>query len=230
MCAVSITSRGSVRRPAGEAEVVTPSPAANRLGSSRWRDPRLWVGALLVLASVVLGAKVLAAADNTVSVWALEHDAGAGMAIGPADVHAIRVHFTAPADQDRYLLTSEQLPAQAHLTRDVGAGEMLAKAALSTDTSTVPNQLPLGVPAGGSPADLAAGDRVEIWAVPKPEDAKRRSILVLGDVAVLAVSDSGGVGVSSDRQVVVALPESSDTSAILDSLNGVTVVLVRISG
>ena len=35
-----------------------------------WRDPRLWIGVVLVAASVVAGARLLAAADDTVQVWA----------------------------------------------------------------------------------------------------------------------------------------------------------------
>ena len=46
-----------------------PAPAVRRLRSSRWRDPRLAVGVVLVAASVVVGARVLAAADDTVAVW-----------------------------------------------------------------------------------------------------------------------------------------------------------------
>ena len=45
-------------------------PAALRGQRPAWRDPRLWIGIVLVAASVVVGARVLAAADDTVQVWA----------------------------------------------------------------------------------------------------------------------------------------------------------------
>lgn len=66
--------------------------------------------------------------------------------------------------------------------------------------------------------------------MPKPEQVRSRPDLVLSDVAVLSVGDASVAGLGSDRQVVVALPDSADTESILDSLNGTTVVLVRISG
>lgn len=231
MSAVSLSQRNSPRTAElGSADAVPASPPANRQRPDRWRDPRLWIGALLVLGSVVIGAKVLAAADETVAVWSLDHDVSAGLAISGSDVRPTRVHFTSPADQGRYWLADEPLPDQARLTRDVGAGEMLAKAAVSTDPAAVPHQLPLGVTAAGLPAGVAAGDHVEVWAVPKPDDARSRPQLVLDDVAVLSVGDTSLTGLGSDRQVVVALPESADTAAVLDRLNGTTAVLVRITG
>lgn len=234
MSAVPLSQRNPAR-PADRADMtdgaaVPSSPPANRARRSRWRDPRLWMGALLVLASVVIGARVLAAADDTVPVWTLDHAVSAGMAITNADVGVTRVHFSTATDQSRYWLADQALPAQAHLTRDVGAGEMLARSAVSTDTSAVPHELPLGVPAAGLPSDIAPGDHVEVWAVPQPDHAKRPPERVLSDVAVLSVGDVSVTGVGSDRQVVVGLPDGADTSAVLDSLNGSSVVLVRIGG
>lgn len=143
MSAVSLPQRSSLRSAeVGGGDSVPVSPPANRSRRPRWRDPRLWVGALLVLASVVVGAKVLAAADDTVAVWALNRDVAAGMAITASDVQATRVHFSSAADLSRYWLADQPLPTQAHLTRDVGAGEMLAKSAVSSDTTAVPHQLP----------------------------------------------------------------------------------------
>src|SRR5690242_2876688 len=39
-------------------------PAATRTRPSGWRDPRLWVGVVLVTGSVVAGARILSAADD----------------------------------------------------------------------------------------------------------------------------------------------------------------------
>ena len=40
-----------------------PAPTATRLTRARWLDARLLIGLLLVLLSVVIGAKVVADAD-----------------------------------------------------------------------------------------------------------------------------------------------------------------------
>ncbi len=237
MAAVSLRSRSpSSQRSAaqrgddGEHDTTPSSPQALRVRRSRWRDPRLWFGVLLVLAAVVVGAKVLAAADNTVPVWALDHPASAGMAITQADVRAIRVHFSGSGNENLYWLADQALPSPAYLTRDVGTGELLARSALTTDQTVVPHELPLAVAAAGAPAGLAPGDHVEVWAVPPAQDVRGHAQLVLSDTAVLSVGTAAVTGVAADRQFVVALPDGADTSSLLDKLNGSTVVLVRIGG
>ena len=72
-------------------------PPALRGHRSGWRDPRLWIGVVLVAASVVVGARVLAAADDTVQVWAAAADLGAGQRVDADDLVAQRVRF---ADDD----------------------------------------------------------------------------------------------------------------------------------
>ena len=230
MCAVSLLHRTAVRASDTFDAETRPSPPANRPRRARWRDPRLWLGALLVLASVVIGARVLAAADDTVAVRALTRDVGPGMSVSAADLSTVRVHFSDAADANRYWAASDPLPVSAAFTRDIGAGELLARSAVSTDPAAVPHQLPLGVTSAGLPSDLSVGDHVEVWAVPKPEEARRSATLVLPDVSVMSVGDVSVAGLGSDRQVVVALPDPGETSAVLDALNGATVVLVRIGG
>lgn len=64
-----------------DASAPVQPPPATRVGRSGWRDPRLWIGVVLVTVSVVAGARLLAAADDTVTVWAVVDDLGAGSAI-----------------------------------------------------------------------------------------------------------------------------------------------------
>lgn len=44
----------------------TTPPPATRTGTPGWRDPRLWIGVLVVAASVVLGARIVGGSDDTV--------------------------------------------------------------------------------------------------------------------------------------------------------------------
>ncbi|MDX6207895.1 MAG: hypothetical protein QOE24_286, partial [Frankiales bacterium] len=54
------------------------SPVASRLALPRWFDARMVIGILLVLGSVVVGAKVFSSAGATTSVWAASRDLPAG--------------------------------------------------------------------------------------------------------------------------------------------------------
>nr|MBA3233365.1 hypothetical protein [Propionibacteriales bacterium] len=47
---------------------------------------------------------------------------------------------------------------------------------------------------------------------------------------VVAVEQSGGTGVSSQRRVLVTLPDSVDLVAVLGALRDATVILIRLGG
>ncbi len=209
------------------------SPTAQRLRGSRWRDPRLWLGAVLVLASTVVGARVLAAADDTVAIWALRGDLASGVTIESGDVTAVDIHFEDASDASRYVSAEEPLPAELHLVRDVGAGELLALTAVSGDATTAPAQLPLAVGPTGMPPDLAAGNRVDLWAVPADDGARSRArqpVRVLDEVTVVSVASAGPGGTGSERQVVVTLPLDADVADVLADLRSSDVVLIRAGG
>ena len=117
----------------GVAPVPSPgmmTPVSRNLGSSGaphaaqavrvtrpgWRDPRLWVGVLIVAVSVVAGARVLASADDTVSVWAAARDMGAGDTITADDLVVRRVRFGETTGLERYFGAASDLPAELRLT------------------------------------------------------------------------------------------------------------------
>lgn len=208
---------------------VPGSPVASRAGVTRWADPRLWVGVLLVLGSVVLGARLLAAADDTVAIWQLERDMVAGSAVTSADLRVTRVHFDEPADSARYVDASSRLPADATLTRDIAAGEMLTVSSVTTASTVPPQILPLAVTAAGMPSELAPGDSVDVWATPTDDGGggRARPVQVLQDATVTAVGAAAAVGIGGDRQVAVALPHDADVGSALRSLHEATVVLVQ---
>lgn len=227
MSDVSVDHR-AVRTTAVETGGEMTSPPASRLRRSRWRDPRLWFGVVLVLTSIVVGARVLAATDDTVAVWVLEVEGTAGMDVGTDDVRSVDVHFGDASDAERYLAADASFPPGLHLVHDVAAGELLSVAAVTDAATDVPAQLPLGVPESGLPSDLARGDVVDIWAVPTAE--ARHSARVLASVTVVAVAAAGQGGVGGDRQVVVSLPADVDLADVLDRLREASVVLIKVGG
>jgi hypothetical protein len=231
MCAMSVTHHG---RPATRnAEAGPVSPPARRVTRRRWQDPRLWVGLLLVAASVVIGARLLAAADDTVPVWRMTGDIQAGAEVTPTDVAVAHVHFDDSGAAAAYLAADGPLPTGLRAEHPLTSGELLAVSAVGSEDVAVPRQLPLGVTAAGVPTGLGTGDLVDVWAMP-PSDAESAqdagSVRVLQEVTVAGMSDAGPSGIASDRQVLVAVPDDVDLAAVLDQLAGSTVVLVRVSG
>ncbi|HKE50865.1 MAG TPA: flagellar biosynthesis protein FlgA, partial [Actinomycetes bacterium] len=69
------------------------SPPASRLRQPRWLNVRLLVGVSLVLISIVLGTRVVAAATDSDLVWQARAELAVGTPVGDADLRAIEVRL-----------------------------------------------------------------------------------------------------------------------------------------
>jgi hypothetical protein len=198
--------------------LATDVPPALRGHRPAWRDPRLWIGIVLVAASVVVGARVLASADDTVQVWAAASDLGAGQRVQADDLVAQRVRF---ADADAlagYFTVDDQLPADLELTRSVGHGELLPKASVGTPDETGLVEVPIAVEPELVPPSVEPGDVVDVYVVapisadtqgdqtrePPPEGPALTEATVV-DAPELASS----FGTSGKRQLVLAVPQDA---------------------
>ena len=227
------TTVGAAARGSATSTAAASAPA-RRLQSARWRDPRLAVGVVLVAASVVLGARVIAAADDTVGVWSVRSDMSAGTVLTSADVAPTRIHFTSADAASPYLLADEPLPGDVVLAHDVRAGELLADSALVPQTAAAA-ELPLAVPDGSLPADLAPGDLVDVWVTPDEASAagggKAQRVLSAVTVVSLDTADTA-LGGGDATRVLIALDESAAAGLddTLATLAGGLPVLVRLGG
>lgn len=134
-----------VSRDLGSSPGTPAPPPATRVARPGWRDPRLWIGVLLVAGSVVLGARLLAAADDTVAVWALSGDRGSGSPVAATDLEVQRVRFGDADMLARYFPADQDVPDGLVLTRAVGAGELLARSAVADAGADEVLQVPLAV-------------------------------------------------------------------------------------
>ena len=188
-----------------------PSTAlpAVRLSRPGWRDPRLWVGVLIVVVSVVAGARVLAAADDTVAVWAAARDMGAGDELAAGDLVLRRVRFGDVGALDRYYAAGSDLPGGWQLTRGVGAGELLPRSALGPAGDDGLVQLPVAVDAELVPPSVAAGSVVDLYVLSTGgARCPSRCAPVLQRVTVVSASSlDEGFGASGQRQLVLGVAD-----------------------
>lgn len=212
---------------AGERDTVPDGPVPRRVRPPRWLDLRLVLGVLLVLGSVLVGARVISAADATVPVWSATGDLAAGTVLTPDDLVAVQVRLDAAAGG--YLSTSTD-PAGQVLGRAVGAGELLPRSALDPAADQV--QLALPVQAGYAPPTLARGQLVDVYAVADPAagatDVSGDVDLVVGGATVQAVTGRGDGVLSTSAstiQVVVGVP-AADVPDLLASIGGRALVVV----
>jgi hypothetical protein len=134
------------------------SPPARRLHHPSWLDLRLIAGILLVLVSVLVGAKVVASADRSVQVWALARDVAAGTTLAADDLRPARVRLF---DNGEAYLRVVQSPAGRTVTRDMHAGELLPRlAVVPTRPGAIVN---IPVEAGNAPG-LARGALIDVWS------------------------------------------------------------------
>jgi hypothetical protein len=213
--------------PAGRTDA-TPSPVPRRVRPPRWLDLRLVLGVLLVLGSVLLGARVVTGADATVPVWSASGDLAAGTVLDQDDLVAVPVRLDDVAAQ--YLATSTR-PEGRVLGRAVRAGELLPRSALEEATGRV--QLALPVQAGYVPPGLTRGQVVDVYAVADPAVGATGQTggdvdLVVSAAPVQAVTGRGDGVLStatSTVQVVVAVA-GEDAAEVLGAIGGRGLVVV----
>lgn len=188
-------------------------PAASRTSSPGWRDPRLWIGVVLVTGSVVAGARVLSGADDMTAVWSASSDLVAGQTLTADDLTATRVRFDEGADEQRYLPVDEELPVARTLDRPLAAGELVPAAALGEEADDDTVAVSIAVAAEHVPTDLVRGSHVDVWVIGEDRRQRAAAELVLDDVVILdapVVSDS--FASATTRQLVLAVPQDDEES------------------
>lgn len=187
------------------------SPAANRLATPGWLDARLVLGVLLVLVSVVVGARVLSSADRSQTVWAAARDLAPGAQLAREDLVVVRVRLFG-ADTRRYISGSGAPPVGYFLRRGVGERELLPFFALTKPGEDVTfRYVTVPVARGHLPPGLAEDSQVDVYVSPErrggasalPSDARPR--LVVRNVTVLERPRASGFtgGGSTDEAVVL---------------------------
>lgn len=186
-----------------------PSPPARRVARPRWTEPRLLLGLLLVLTSVVVGSRVVAGADKTSPVYLARRPLAAGQLLGADDVTVGRARLSASGR--RYLRADRPPPAGYVLTRPVGAGELLPIGALSAGAAAATRMVTVPVAPGHLPPGLSAGDAVDVYVTVKPagQQGPVRPTRVLSGAAVQS-RDGGsrGFAASAVVSVVLAVPDA----------------------
>ncbi len=226
--------------PSGHQPRRDAPPPALRSRSPGWRDPRLWLGVAIVAVSVVAGSRLLAAADDTVAVWAVAVDMGVGDTVTADDLEARQVRFASSDDLARYVTVDQALPADPELTRALGAGELLPVGALGAgDSDTV--LVRIAVEDEQIPSAVARGSRVHVFLLGTATDADagrggRDSEQADGAPALAGVTvvDAPPVGdnlaATGNRTIDVAVTEEQAQGYFADraALESPTVTVVEV--
>jgi hypothetical protein len=211
-----------------------PKPTATRLQKPSWRDSRLVVGVVLVLLSTTVGAKAIAAADDTVPMYAAAASLVPGQPVRQKDVRRVDVQLG--ADRHSYVSADHDIAPNTFALRDVRPGELLPVSALGTRDAV--NLKPVSVPVdGGGAGQLAAGSVVDVWVNAKdPSSAGEkygRPAKTIEAAPVVRTPDTSGGGlgaVSGMTAVQIMVPEERVQALIAAIDQGAKITLVPVPG
>ncbi len=211
------------------------SPKAARLGSPRWLDGRLVLGVLLVLVSVLVGAKVLATAETSQQVWVAARDLAPGTVLADGDLRIGKVRLFGTSS---HYVAGPQ-PVGYVVRRSISRDELLPVQALRQPGADLPRRdVTVPVSVGHLPPDLARGEQVDVYVSPDDKAARRSTPakgvdpfaprLVLQAVTVARVVRAGGLGASGQDQPVVLSVDPDQVLAVVQALSEGRIDLVRV--
>lgn len=179
---------------------MSESPVAGRLRRPTWKDPRLLVGALLIVVSVVGVSALVRAADDTVAFYTARDTLVPGTVLSKDDVAV--VHVRVPGGT--YVEVGDE-PWGHVVTRVIDKGELLPQAALSTDDAQ--HSRVLAVTAAQPLAEgIEAGSLVDVY-VTQVLDADASTTLIASELVVDSVDrDAGSFGSTTSEVVYLVVP------------------------
>lgn len=198
----------------------TPSaPRSARLRRPTWRDPRLAGGAVLIAASLALGAWAVDSASHTDQVYLLTRDVAPGTSL---EEEGLLTLVDANPGTDVYV-EAGSLPSGAVTTRSLSAGELVPEDAVGEAALGGMRSLVLEV-ATALPAGTAVGDVVDLWALPPAQSAvsaaAAEASVVAEGLTISAVGESGTSLVGSTTTSVEVLVPDDSVGAVLTAVGG----------
>ncbi|MBD3943285.1 SAF domain-containing protein [Microbacterium sp. NEAU-LLC] len=179
-----------------------------------WGDARFFLGLLLIVASVAGVWLVVAAARQTVPVYAAAHTIVPGEPIAADDVTVVDVALGSVADT---YLGEGHLGGAVVATRTIEEGELVPAAAVG-DADAARTTSVVVRSAVDVPASVEAGTVVEVWAAPLLERGvyDKPRILVADATVVSVTRDDSMIG-GGAAALELVIPRD-DVSATLSAM------------
>lgn len=212
--------------------MATAAPTPRRMTRPRWLNVRVIGGIVLVVAAVVLGAKVIGSSNRTSPVWSASRDLAAGTVLGVDDLVPVELNLGEQAA--RYLTPASPSPAGQTLLNPMRAGELVAVSGVQPQqegrivvVGVTPDRMPPGVghgsvidlylTTGGGPgsAGEATTDLIEEGATVQ---------------SVSAPATGGLSGAASNRFQVSMLLTADDADRLVRTLPRGEPIVVLITG
>ncbi|MET3174529.1 UNVERIFIED_ORG: hypothetical protein ABIB52_002380 [Arthrobacter sp. UYCu721] len=184
-----------------------------RLKPPSWKDPRLLVGVLLVLASVVGVISLVGSADQTTEVYAARDSIAVGEKLTTDNV--VRAKVRLGETEQHYVTVEAGLPDGLVAVQRIGKNQLVPKESLATVDAL--DRKPVAVTIDEAlPPQAVAGTRVDVWvALPDARNGFSEPKLLLPGAEIAQVTAGSTALGSSRNTVLMVLVADNQMSAIL---------------
>ena len=209
------------------------APVPRRTSRPRWLDLRVLGGVLLVVAAVVVGARVVGASSHTTPVWAASRDLAAGTVLTASDLTAVDVNLAGNAT--RYLAADKGTTGVvgASLGAGVGAGELVP---LSVVRPTPAGKVVvIGVTPDRMPPGVIHGSVIDLYLTSGGATTSSPAVTTLVSAALVVQSvvapASGGLsGATSNRYQIAVLASAATADSLVKTLPKGDAIVVLVTG
>jgi hypothetical protein len=205
-----------------------PAPSATRLKSPSWLDGRLVIGVVLVLLSVVVGAKIISSSQRYDVMWAASRDIAPGTTLIKSDLVQVDVRFKDHGAL--YISAAGASPVGRVTVSPLASGQLIPLVAVPSTPPpavrlvTIPVAR-LHMPRGN---DLH-GVQVDLYVTPKTLNGQAQATpqLVLANVTIADTIVDSSLGSSDGSGVVLSVPVAYVDAVVAAAQLG-SVDLVRV--
>ncbi|MGJ3188769.1 SAF domain-containing protein [Paenarthrobacter sp. FR1] len=177
--------------------------AAARLKKPSWKDPRLLIGILLVLVSIVGVIAIVGTADRTTQVYAAREDIAVGQRVTKADLSVVNVRLDDV--ESGYLTVEGGLDEGKVALQRVAKNQLVPRENLGMADAL--NRKPVAISLEEElPAQAVPGARVDVWvAMPGSNSSFDKPQLLLPGAEIAQVTEGSSTLGSSRTTVVMVL-------------------------
>ncbi|MHA7175523.1 SAF domain-containing protein [Arthrobacter sp. Sr24] len=183
------------------------SGPAPRLSKPSWKDPRLLIGILLVLASVAGVVALVGNAERTVPMYAARDALVVGQKITADSFTIVQVQL---GDVDgKYLDPADELETNAVAIRMVPKGELVSRTSIGRIDVLDRKPAPITI-TEPLPKEVVVGAYVDVWvALPDDRNGFLEPVLMLPGAEVASLSSAtGSLGASQNMALMVLVTDA----------------------
>lgn len=170
-------------------------------------DPRLAIGIVLVVASIIGVVSLVASADDSIEVYAAAAPLNPGDRVLSGDLVVRSVKLN---ESSEFYIGRGELPAEGFIaTRPIGAGELIPSSSLGSHDGLSLTAVVVS-PQGGLAESVSTGASVDVWASAETEDGEHGApgVIISGAIVVRLIDNDSLVSSAGNSALELLVPRS----------------------